>query len=247
MAGSKRVQDLDASKIVATIDKLSERIHNRFPDSGLHGVSVKLLQVARQAQAQADWIAEPIRPLRLGIAVLVAVILAGILGAVITFEPTAKALTFWELVGAIEAALNDVVMVGIAVFFLVSLEGRIKRHRTLAALNRLRSLAHIIDMHQLTKDPDHLVWGEPGDADEGVQRMTPYQLTRYLEYCSEMLSLVGKVCAIYIDKFDDSVTLAAVNEVEALTTGLSGKIWQKVSILDAMAPSKPSLPPPTHD
>lgn len=32
-------------------------------------------------------------------------------------------------------------------------------------------------------------------------------------------------------ELDDAVALAAVNEVESLTTGLSRKIWQKLMIL----------------
>jgi len=57
--------------------------------------------------------------------------------------------------------------------------------------------------------------------------------SEYLDYCSEMLSLIGKLAALYVQKFDDPVALAAVNEVEDLTTGLSRKIWQKIMILNA--------------
>jgi hypothetical protein len=46
-----------------------------------------------------------------------------------------------------------------------------------------------------------------------------------------MLSLVGKVAALYAVDFEDEVVLAAVNDVENLTTGLSRKIWQKIVIL----------------
>ena len=61
--------------------------------------------------------------------------------------------------------------------------------------------------------------------------LTRFELSRSLDYCSEMLSLTGKVAALYIQDFDDEVALAAVNEVEDLTTGLSRKIWQKLMIL----------------
>lgn len=59
------------------------------------------------------------------------------------------------------------------------------------------------------------------------------ELTRYLDYCSEMLSLIGKLAAMYVQKFDDPVALDAVNDVEELTTGLSRKIWQKIMILNS--------------
>jgi hypothetical protein len=71
--------------------------------------------------------------------------------------------------------------------------------------------------------------------------MTLFELSRYLDYCSEALSLTGKVAALYVQRFDDAVALDAVNEVEQLTTGLSRKIWQKLTVLYAMPPVEPSL------
>ena len=62
--------------------------------------------------------------------------------------------------------------------------------------------------------------------------MTRFELGRYLDYCSELLSLVSKIAALYVQRFDDEVVLGAVNEVETLTNGLSRKIWQKIMILD---------------
>lgn len=47
-----------------------------------------------------------------------------------------------------------------------------------------------------------------------------------------MLSLTSKLAALYAARFNDSVVLQAVDEVEALTTGLSSKIWQKIMMLD---------------
>jgi quercetin dioxygenase-like cupin family protein len=86
-------------------------------------------------------------------------------------------------------------------------------------------------MHQLTKDPE---WVLQRGRESGVlppRRLEPFELSRYLDYCSEMLSLTGKLAALYIQGFGDSVALAAVNEVEDLTTGLSRKVWQKLMIL----------------
>jgi hypothetical protein len=66
--------------------------------------------------------------------------------------------------------------------------------------------------------------------------MTPYQLTRYLDYCSELLSIVSKLAALHAQYLNDPVILAAVNDVETLAHGLSGKIWQKIMILDIAIP-----------
>ena len=136
------------------------------------------------------------------------------------------------------------VYVAIAVFFLVTIEIRVKRRRALRAIHELRAIAHVIDMHQLTKDPE---WVLDRGRETGVlppRTMSRFELSRYLDYCSEALSLTGKVAALYIRDFDDTVALQAVNEVEDLTTGLSRKIWQKLSILYAMGPETSPAGPP---
>ena len=75
--------------------------------------------------------------------------------------------------------------------------------------------------------PDYL---DIRDATSGKES---YELGRYLDYCSEMLSLTGKVAVLYVQDFDDDVALAGVTEVENLTNGLSRKIWQKLMVLNA--------------
>jgi hypothetical protein len=142
-----------------------------------------------------------------------------------------------EFIQVLEAGLNDVVLIGAAVFFLFTLERRHKRQRALVAVHELRALAHIIDMHQLAKDPERVAELAPVDglqpANEKDRRLTRFELGRYLDYCSEMLSLTSKIAALYVQRFDDPVALSSVNEVEALCTGLTRKIWQKIMILHA--------------
>jgi len=62
--------------------------------------------------------------------------------------------------------------------------------------------------------------------------MSPAELGRYLDYCSELLSATSKLAALLVQHFTDEVVLGAVNEIEALTTGLSGKIWQKIRLIE---------------
>jgi len=92
-------------------------------------------------------------------------------------------------------------------------------------------MAHIIDMHQLTKDPERAVGQGPATESSPQLQLSSFELGRYLDYCREMLSLTGKVAALYVQDFEDGVALQAVNEIEDLTTGLSQKIWQKMMIL----------------
>jgi hypothetical protein len=86
-------------------------------------------------------------------------------------------------------------------------------------------------MHQLTKDPE---WVLDRGRESGIlppRTMSRFELSRYLDYCSEALSLTSKLAALYVQEFDDPVALQAVNEVEDLTNGLARKIWQKLIVL----------------
>jgi hypothetical protein len=144
-----------------------------------------------------------------------------------------------EFLQGSEAAINEVVFLGVAVFFLVTLETRLKRRRVLEAIHVLRSMAHIVDMHQLTKDPERIVGDRPSTetGERGLQN--PTELTHYLQYCSDLLALI-KIAALYVQTFNDPVTISAVNEIEDLTNGLSRKMWQKIMIFDRiLAPAAP--------
>src|SRR5439155_27301064 len=130
-----------------------------------------------------------------------------------------------------EASISSVVFIGAAILFLVTWENRIKRRRALKALHELRSLAHIIDMHQLTKDPEsYFASAQP--AAHLKRAMTPFELNRYLDYCGDALALISKIAALYVQGFEDPVLLDAVDDVEDLTAGFSRKLWQKLTILE---------------
>jgi hypothetical protein len=51
-------------------------------------------------------------------------------------------------------------------------------------------MAHIVDMHQLTKDPEQLVGGGPRTRSSPKRTMTPFQLARYLDYSTELLAIM---------------------------------------------------------
>ena len=224
-------RSLDSEKIVHTIETLSRRIDERFPDSGLGNVCRELLTIAGESQERSAWFAKTQWPLRIITWVLL-IIMAGGLAVILTHAAWPSG--GFELVGLVqglEAALNITILLGAAALFLATVEVRIKRKRALKAIHELRALAHVIDMHQLTKDPERL---RTRDTVSSPKRtMSGSELIRYLDYCSEMLSLIGKIAALYVQTFDDPVALGAVNEVEELTNGLSRKIWQKIMILNA--------------
>jgi hypothetical protein len=95
-------------------------------------------------------------------------------------------------------------------------------------------MAHVIDMHQLTKDPEMLRESFQPTAVSKPLDLSRDEMERYFEYCSEMLSLVGKTAALCAEESRDVVVLDTVSTIESLTVGMSRKIWQKISILNAI-------------
>lgn len=226
-------RSLDSEKILGTIETLSRRIAERFPGSGLDRVCHELLTIASESQKRTAWIAKPQKSLRVITGVLVTLIVGGLLFVLGNASWPRNGFDLVVLVQVSEAGLNVFLLLSAAILFLVTAETRIKRRRALKAIHELRALAHVIDMHQLTKDPERLLARMAETPSSPKQNLSPAELGRYLDYCSEMLSLIGKLAALYVQKFDDPVALVAVNEVEDLTTGLSRKIWQKIMIINS--------------
>jgi len=228
-------RSLDSEKILATIDTLSRRIAERFPDSGLYKVCQELLTVAEESQRRSAWIAKPQKSLQYITGALVAMMVAVLFLVLANTTWPRNGFDLVVLVQVSEAGLNVFLLLSAAILFLITAETRIKRRRALKAIHELRALAHVIDMHQLTKDPERVLARMAETPSSPKHNLSPAELGRYLDYCSEMLSLLGKLAALYVQKFDDPVALAAVNEVEDLTTGLSRKIWQKIMIINSDA------------
>lgn len=227
-------QSLNPEKIVETVRRLRDRIQERFPDANLGKVASALLEIAEKAAVNAEAIAQPLLPLRIGIALLVVTFLILIGWVMVHSRIDTKVDRFSEFLQALDAAMNLVLLTGGAVFFLFTLEVRLKRNRALKLLHELRSLVHIVDMHQLTKDPATITDPAMRTPSSPHRQMTRFELSRYLDYCSEMSSLIGKIAALYVQKYDDPVVMSAVDQVEELTTGLSRKAWQKITINNAL-------------
>ncbi len=225
---------LDPGPIRATIEQLARRVNERFPDSGLSKVATELVRLADRNHAAIKQLARPLWWVRALTGVAIVLLLALVVWAVIQLASSSKggSVSIAELLQATDAATNQLLFLALSILFLVSLEVRIKRRSALQVLHRLRSIAHVVDMHQLTKDPESIVRAVGATASSPVRTLSRDQLARYLDYCSELLALTSKLAALHAQHLQDPVVLDAVNDIESLTTGLSRKIWQKITILE---------------
>jgi len=224
---------LDADKIIATVDALALRIGERFPEAGLRQLAENFSRVARDMRDDAVALGRPNWRLRL---FAVAILAGGLVlfGSVVTdLRFRAPEPEVGRLVQIVEPAANIAILVALGIAFLVRLEGRWKQKRALISLHSLRTIIHVIDMHQLTTDPSLLLEAIEPTASSPKRAMGRQEIQRYLDYCSEMLSLCGKIAALYAQSAADPVVGDAVNDLENLSTNLSRKIWQKIMILDS--------------
>jgi hypothetical protein len=235
-------KSLRPDKIAATVEKLSRRVSERFPESGLQRVSEELVQLGEKAKAGAPRISRPIYSVRIGVGILIVLVVALVVSLIWNgigqIEQVGGA-DVLDIVSALEAGTNELVLIGLGIFFLVSLETRLKRVRAIGAIHELRSIAHVIDMHQLSKDPA-IFRNYPGATlSSPTRQLTLFETIRYLDYCSELLSLTSKIAALYIQRFNDGVVLSAVSDVETLCTALSNKIWQKLQVAESILKDAP--------
>jgi hypothetical protein len=234
-------RELDPARIVETAEVLHRRVDERFPGSSLGRVAAELCEVARSADEVSLWLSRPIAWVRISVGLAVAVLTFLVVVALRAVNLDMTGIGFYETAQGVEAAVNDLVFVAIAIYFLIGIEARIKRARAIRELHVLRSMAHVVDMHQLTKDPERLTGTHVGGntASSPKRDMTSFKLTRYLDYSSELLAILSKVAAIYVQRFNDAEVLRAAGDIEDLTVGLSRNIWQKIMILDRTADDDP--------
>ena len=143
--------------------------------------------------------------LRIGIGLIFLTALAAIVtfGFSLAHRIRIDELSRSELFESLNKGQGPAVFLGGTLLFLVTLEWRLKRRNVLAAVHRLRSLAHVIDMHQLVKTPDRVLSAGHDTASSPKRVLTPFQLNRYLDYCTEMLAILSKVSHLYVQDLPD--------------------------------------------
>jgi hypothetical protein len=240
---------LNADHIERTIETLHLRISERFPGRGLANLCGELLAIAREDRERIVTRSRPNLLLRSAVGLILILGTAAMIWLGLGMSGMAFDAEIVSVVQGLEAVINILALAGAAIWFLMNLESNMRRQAILADLHELRSIAHVVDMHQLTKDPTTMQEGSSETPHSPRRELTGFQLTRYLDYCSEMLSLTGKLAALYMQGTRDTLVIQAVNEIEDLTGNLSRKIWQKIMILHSRARSKhpePRIGPRNH-
>ena len=101
-------------------------------------MAAELLTVSEQAAGLAGWLAKPHLPLRAlaGVGIAAILIILAIVATHVMVQFTFGSIA--EFLQGLDAAINEVVFIGIAAFFFITLETWLKRHRAMKAIHELR-------------------------------------------------------------------------------------------------------------
>jgi len=226
---------LEHTNLLRLVEGRVAQIVQIFPTRGLAKVAGELRDTVARAPQSCEEILRPYLLIRGSVAALVLLMMGAIAYELAQLEFQSD--DGWEVLSGVEAGINTLVFVGVAVVFLVSLELRVRRHRTFKALQELRALAHVLDMHQMDKARLLL----KGSDDELDDSLSPDLLVRYLDDTADLLSVLGKLAAWYAQQINDGEVLVVVNEIEQLTTGLTAQIGQKILLVSQQCPEAFSL------
>jgi hypothetical protein len=218
-----------SSELLKTCTRLHQRIHDRFPDAGLATTCDKLIAIAQETDQTIAWIRRPNYFIRITAWLVIGLMIASLARSWFALKITITGMNAADFFQMIDAGFNSIVLLGAAWVFLTTFEIKRKRKRIVSAVNKLKCIAHIVDAHQLTKDPQSM--SEKRTEHSPERTLSEYDLGRYLDYCSEMLSIASKVAFLYVQNFDDPIANQEVNDLEAVTVGLSQKIWQKIVMI----------------
>ena len=111
---------LDSNLLIETLDRLCLRIEDRFPDSGLFRVGRRLHAIGKGTDEIVEWIEKPNIWYRILVGAFIVFTLSGLIYAILNVRIDFQNFNLSDLVQSTESALNDIILLGAAVIFLVS-------------------------------------------------------------------------------------------------------------------------------
>ena len=222
----KQQHRLDPAKIIQTAENLAHRVSVKFPESTLVGLTADLAEIARVTDERARRARRPNRLIRgtgrlasvlciLGLWYIVDHIQTHLLNAHLEFGNIS------DLFEAADAGFNMLVGLAGILWFLVTIEARVKRKQALAHIGELLEFIQLIDVTQLYYTPE--LYKSSASPDSTRLRFDH----TYLLFCNEMLGVIGNLAPLYTrGNMDDSVW-RATSDVVMLANAIQGRLFAK--------------------
>jgi len=212
---------LDPTKIVETAENLARRVGERLPGSSLAGLAVELAGIARKTDERARQARRPIYAIRVASLLAISATILGLWYLAGHIHTRWEFGTITELFEATDAGFNLLVLLAGALWFLITIEARIKRKKALDFLEELREFIHVIDVTQLYHTPD-LYKANPASSHSSFNLDYTYLL-----FCTQMFGVINNLAHLYTRGAAGDSTLRAVSEVEMLANAITAKLLSK--------------------
>ncbi len=220
---------IDTARIIETAENLAGQIGERLPGSSLAALAVELVRIAHATEERARQARKPILAIRAGsfLAIGACVVLLSFI--MMHVHARWEFSTIGEFFGATDAGFNLVALLAGAIWFLATIEARIKRKRALGAIEELREFIHVIDVTQLYYTPDFFkTESQPAHSSLKFD-------ANYLMFCTQMLGLIGNLAPLYTRGAAGDSILRAVSDVELLAIAITTKLQSKAESVRAAA------------
>ncbi len=216
---------LDPARIIETAENLVQQIGQRLPRSNLASIAAELARIARDTDQRVHQAHRPILAIRFASVTAIVTSLLGLWYLLHHIHTRWEFGTVTDLFEAADAGFNLLVLLAGALWFLITLEARIKRKKVLQSIQELRELIHVIDATQLYYTP------ELYNHDAASPR-TPWIFDHtYLLFCTQMFAVISNLAALYTrDEAGDSIMRAA-SHLEMLANALSHKLYSKAEMV----------------
>ena len=217
---------LDPAKIIQTAEHLARRVSSRFPESSLAGLAADLVEIARETDERASLARNPNHLIRslgwlagvialLGLWYLFSHIKTHLINANLEFE------SITDLFEAADAGFNILIALAGALWFLVTIEVRVKRKQALEHIGELLEFVQLIDVTQLYYTPELYKSNLPPDTPKARFDHT------YLLFCNEMLAVIGNLAPLYTRGNMDDAVWRATSDVVMLANAIEGRLFAK--------------------
>jgi len=212
---------LDPARIIETAENLAREVGEKLPGSSLAGLAVELAKIAHATVERARQARRPIYAIRVLSLLAISVSLLGLWYLLDHIHARWEFGTITEVFEAADAGFNLLVLLAGALWFLITIENRIKRKKAFEFIEELREFIHVIDVTQLFYTP--LVYNpDPAAARTSVT----FDYTYFL-YCTQMLAVISNLAALFTRGVVGDSIMRAAAEVALLANAITVKLLSK--------------------
>jgi len=225
---------LDPSRIIETAEDLAQRIDQKLPGSTLAGLAAELVRIARDTDQRVQQARKPILAIRFASVIAIGCGLLGLWYLVRHIHTRWEFGTVTDLFEATDAGFNILVVLAGALWFLITLEARLKSKKVLESIQELREFIHVIDATQLYYTPE--IYHHDAESPSNRWRFDH----TYLLACSLMLGVISNLAALYTRGAAGDSIMRAAADVEMFAAALTGKLYAKAEFV-RLSPTSRSI------